>query len=226
MTRFPTVCVDGFWEDPDEIRRIALELPYDNLEDNQGRYPGRRTLRLERIMPELHTKFCDRFFSLFYDYGVTNVRYKVHAGFQLIDPFSDQYNHILNQGWVHKDAEMILGGVIYLNPNPDPECGTSLGYLKEPRQDDPTAKERVLAGDTSQAAMDAYTKSLELNISNFVETVKFSNVYNRMICFDAGVDHKANNMSNNFKDTRLTLVFFVEKIDATSLSPLERMRCF
>ena len=49
--------------------------------------------------------------------------------------------------------------------------------------------------------------------SNFVETIRFSNRYNRMISFDSAVPHRADNFVIN-NEPRLTQIFFVEDIES------------
>jgi hypothetical protein len=55
----------------------------------------------------------------------------------------------------------------------------------------------------------------------FDETINVSNVYNRLISFEAGEYHAAQNYFGQDDESRLILVFFVSKFDAHSL-PLER----
>ena len=44
--RFPTVCYDGFYKDPEKVVDFALSLDYYSTE---GRYPGCRTKCLSTI---------------------------------------------------------------------------------------------------------------------------------------------------------------------------------
>lgn len=38
---FPTVCVDYFYKDPEEVRKLASTVDYEPSPD--GKYPGKRT---------------------------------------------------------------------------------------------------------------------------------------------------------------------------------------
>jgi hypothetical protein len=55
----------------------------------------------------------------------------------------------------------------------------------------------------------------------FDETINVSNVYNRLISFEASEYHAAQNYFGQDDESRLILVFFVSKFNAHSL-PLER----
>ena len=100
----------------------------------------------------------------------------------------------VNEGWVHQDAsadkgDIDLAGLIYLTPDADPNGGTSLMRLK------PEYKHR-LVGQTKpekhfyytgggESQMDYTELSKEITIS--FKTVRFQNIYNRLIIYDAGV---------------------------------------
>ena len=46
--------------------------------------------------------------------------------FQKIKPFSKDKFDSTNKGWVHTDEDALFAGVVYLNPKPDPDSGTSI----------------------------------------------------------------------------------------------------
>ena len=58
--------------------------------------------------------------------------------------------------------------------------------------------------------------------SQFEETIRFGNVYNRMILYDASMWHSAN--SYHTKQPRLLQVFFANLNCDTMGSPIERSR--
>ena len=64
-------------------------------------------------------------------------------------------------------------------------------------------------------------KLKELEKTQFDETINVSNIYNRLISFDADEYHAAQNYFGQDNESRLILVFFVSKFDAHSM-PLER----
>ena len=58
--RFPTLCVDDFYKNPEQIRDFALSLEYSKPE---GIYPGERTKYLHEIDKKLFQQFCEKLFS-------------------------------------------------------------------------------------------------------------------------------------------------------------------
>ena len=128
MINFPTLCVDGFYKDPDAMREYALSLDY-NTDD--GRYPGKRTKPLHTINPPLFDKICLKFFSLFYNYEVEGANWNVKTYFELNDPLSKDENSYFNKGYIHKDDSCILAGIVYLTPIINKNTGTSIFRQKE-----------------------------------------------------------------------------------------------
>ena len=60
------------------------------------------------------------------------------------------------------------------------------------------------------------------NNDKFYETVRFQNIYNRLIIYDAQEYHRANNFDVGDSD-RLTLVFFIGGINSDTPLPKERV---
>ena len=81
---FPSICVDNFYDNPDEVREFALSLDYSETEN--GKYPGKRTKSLDTISNEFFHSFCQRLFSVYYDFQIP-ISWKVSTQFQLIEPF-------------------------------------------------------------------------------------------------------------------------------------------
>lgn len=219
---FPTLCVDNFYSDPDAIREYALKQEFKPSPD--GKWPGKRTDELWRLENPIIDDFCHKFFSLYFDLSKTTCKWKVSSVFQLIEPYDDNGESIKNQGWIHYD-NALLGGIIYLTPNADSETGTSLCELKTngvyDHETPQKAKEQFYLGQDVKN----YNQKIEEHNANFIETVRFSNVYNRMICFDGKVPHKANGFYNNGQP-RLTQVFFLEDFESDSISPIQRHNKF
>lgn len=221
---FPSLCIDNFYENPDEVRNWALSLPYDGIDNTSGKYPGKQTKFLHEISPIFFDIFCKKIFSLFFDVYQTSLEWNVTTAFSLIDPYDDE---ILNTGWVHTDDVAVLGGIIYLTPDAEIDSGTSIGYLNRQIENYMEAQEirkPFYTGQLPKEKLKDYKQQLIENNNAFVETVKFNNVYNRMICFDGQTYHKANSFGKNIP--RLTQVFFVNNISSNSEPPIQRMRNF
>jgi hypothetical protein len=217
MKYFPTICVDNFFENPDKVREFALA---QNYETSSNTYAGVRSDELAVLNRDLFDAFCHKVLTLFNTEDEV-IGLRLSARFQKIPRISTTPE--LNTGWVHDDGENIFAGLVYLNPNPNPESGTSLYMLKEGEEEynkENTLVKRDLYGGTltdEQVAVDAITR----HNNKFIETARFNNVYNRLVCYDASVYHKANSYDND--EDRLTLVFFLQEYEAKSI-PLIRSR--
>ena len=123
---FPTICVDNFFNNPDSVREFALSLDY-NFSNKKG-WPGKRSPALSTVSQTYFHQFCDKLFSLTFDFKKhKNVSWAVETYFQILEP--GMYGEI-NHGWIHQD-HCIYAGIIYLTPDNDLECGTSIYRPKE-----------------------------------------------------------------------------------------------
>jgi hypothetical protein len=221
MINFPTTCIDNFYNDPDAIRRFALSLPYEK--DDEGRWPGKRTKNLHTIDAEFFINFSKKLGSIFYVLEKTDIQFSIETCFQLIDPYSKDQRSPKNIGWIHYDIGVIFAGVIFLTPNIDKTCGTSLyRILPNPILD----KSNVKTNFYSKNLDEDYDHKILIHNSNFEETVKFANIYNRMICFDGKIPHKANNFFSKNFNSRLTQVFFVKNVVGQDSTPIQRQKVF
>ena len=147
--------------------------------------------------------------------------------FQLVESHKHEN---CNKGLIHMDAnskdEVGIAGLIYLTPNANLNSGTSIYKLKEnhnfTKEDGKNIlklKEDLYLNDSVDEKK--WDKMIEKNYSDFDETIRFNNIYNRLICYDTFSWHSA--MSTNAGiDDRLTLVFFIRGIQAP-MYPKERM---
>lgn len=217
MIHFPATCVDNFYSNPDKIREWALSLDYHSA--TNGEWPGKRSDKLHRVDPVFFELFCKKLFSIYFDVERNDINWIVHSQFQLIEPFDQDYNSMKNTGWVHYDDDAVFGGLIYLTPNIDPNCGTSIFKQKEEIPEHLNGK-TVKQSFYKTGNDENYEDTLAKHNSVFDETIKFNNIYNRCISFDGQTAHKANSFHTN--EPRLTQVFFVDKIDITSKWPIAR----
>lgn len=235
MKRFPIACVDGFFDDPDAIREYALSLEYF---PNNGDYPGQRSTTLHRINEPMFESFCSKIFALFYDYDLSPATWKVTTGFHKMDPLDPDPNSWLNKGWIHNDTHQdevrMLAGIVYLNPDIDPELGTSIyepnmeKYLREFGPIAPMAvdskvrlwKDGINEPDKNGMLYEDYVK---IQYSCFHESARFYNRYNRLIMYPPDMWH-AFNSSYSPKESRLTQVFFASNVVSQSDYPIQRLR--
>lgn len=216
MKNIPAICVDDFYSDPDKIREFALSQTY--YPSDIGKFPGSRTAGLQTLDEKFYNSFCQKLFSLFFNLEQTEVRYQVSTAFQLIQPMDLDPNSLKNLGWVHVDDDVIFAGVIFLTPDIDLNCGTSIFKLvDESKLDNSDAKHSFYKDRTDLN----YEERLQMHRSAYVETIRFNNIYNRLICFDAESAHGVNNYYSS-TEPRLTQVFFVEKIETDVFPPIAR----
>ena len=224
MKNFPATCLDNFYDDPQSVREFALGC-FDGDNEcivKEGIYPGRRTKNLHEINKPLFDKFCRKFFSLYYDFGKCEINWVVETSFQLIEPFDVNKDSIKNKGWVHLDDNCVVAGVLFLTPDAELDSGTSLFKLINPSTFDSTNKKELFFKENID---DDYDSSLQKHNSSFVETVRFNNVYNRLISFDGDTYHGVHNFSAG-SEPRLTQVFFIKEIGSNSQTPIKRCNIF
>jgi hypothetical protein len=226
---FPSVCIDNFYQDPTAVRNFALSQTFDGPDNTIGNYPGARSDMIYEINPQFFNNFCNRLLSTFFDLSLcSRFKWNIESYFQLIHPYSDPD---LNKAWVHNDDEAIFGGLIYLDPDADPNTGTSIGEIDfskvDPAQyaDNQEIRKNFYTGQlTSPEDFAEYKRRINLNNDCYTITAEFKNKFNRLVCFDGNQAHKAS-LGNGTKP-RLTQVFFVKALDASSHPPIIRINQF
>jgi hypothetical protein len=199
----PTTVLDNFFDDPYEVRKFALEQEY--FTDPNHTYPGKRSRELNEINRPLFQHVIDRVNAIFY--RASDVQgWSARVQFQIIDKS-------FQTGWIHRDNE-IISGIVYLNPDPDLNSGTTIYKPKFTGASEKMYPQKYLQPEESR---------LENN-EQFVESIVVKNQFNRLIAFDAKEYHSANNyFGENDSNSRLTLVFFIEHL-STRYYPIQRLR--
>ena len=227
MKNFYAVCVDNFFDDPDKIREWGLGL--SKQKDPEGKWPGKRSDQLHEVDDAFNQKLIAKIGLAFYGWESMNkvTWNESDITFQLVKSHKHEN---CNKGLIHMDAnskdEVGIAGLIYLTPNANLNSGTSIYKLKEnhnfTKEDGKSIlklKEDLYLNDSVDEKK--WDKMIEKNYSDFDETIRFNNIYNRLICYDTFSWHSA--MSTNAGvDDRLTLVFFIRGIQS-SMYPIERM---
>lgn len=224
MHSFPLTVLDNFFDDPDEVRRLALAQEYEK--DPAGMWPGLRSRPLHTIHPIFFEQMFTKLFALFYKDPRNEVMWEITALFQKVD---DNYG----SGWIHTDSvytnqtdnrQTVMSGIIYLTPDTPLNSGTSLYRLKKGVLAADITLDRLKQmqynGDLTKEAVE---DARQIYNNQFEETVKVSSVYNRLIAFEANQLHAAQTFFGEGDQSRLTLVFFVNKF-LSGRSPVQRMR--
>lgn len=195
--------LDDFFENPDAVRDFALQQTYTPSDD--GRWPGLRTAPLNTIHPEFFSQFCSRVLSLFYS-NYDSICYA--------DVTFQKMPNGLNEGWIHADTDIITV-IVYLNENSNLSSGTSI-YRNKKINLVASTKHNNIKCDFYKSKCDVETAQNYRNLNNqqFEETIKISNVYNRLLAFDSQEWHGAQSLDANNNEERLTLIGFFNKLDA------------
>jgi len=218
---FPVTVVDDFFSCPHEVRKFALQQEY--FLDAENRWPGKRTKSLHELHPALYNATIGKVFSLFYDLNKLETQWYVDARFQLIDK---EYE----EGWIHRDTEYLATGIIYLS---DQICNSGTTIYRPVDSLNTSIKHN----DKKQKSFSDTTlipefKDFRLeNNKQFRPTITVENEYNRLVLFDGHLYHSANNFyGEEAESNRLTLVFFVQKLNFNTAEnvelPVHRSRTF
>ena len=203
MNNIPALCIDDFYSDPDSVRALALKQEYSF--PSEGTYPGKRTKRLDELDRNFFNQFCNKLLSVFFDLDSESISYEIDTSFQLIPSVDPNPMSPKNMGWVHYDENVIFAGVIFLTPKIDLNCGTSIFKLVDKEKLDLSNAKK----DFYKNGIDSdYDKRIQTHKDAYVETIRFNNVYNRLIAFDSSCAHGVNSYYSD-SDPRLTQVFFL-----------------
>jgi Family of unknown function (DUF6445) len=219
MNLYPVTIVENFYENPEKIRKFALEQKYRfcyEIPNAPYVYPGSRTKDLFDLDAELHAKICKKLVSVFHNAEHDFMGWTISSSFQSV---SDKYN----QGVIHTDHNTIFAGVLYLTPDAPLDSGTSL-YRKN-KKFDQSQYEQALADNDARFRADNIVMDTEYH-KMFDEVVRVNNVYNTLILYEGRHYHSANKFfGKNVKNSRLAQVFFINKIDAQkhSVFPIKRV---
>lgn len=208
----PITIVDGFFDNPDTVRKFALEQEY--FKDSDGQWPGKRSKNIHELSEPLARYIIQRLIAFFYD---DDLEYEVDANiwFQIVD---SKYK----TGWVHNDSS-ILAAVIYLTP--ESTSGTSFYTKSNPVvYHDSTFNNYKRESIISEGSVDSSEQRIKHN-SEYTETVHVKGIYNRAIFFDGIQHHCAHDFFGETNDSsRLTLVVFFKNIFIRNYFPIVRSR--
>lgn len=220
MKLYPHTIINDFYDDPDAIRQYALGQAYQFLTDRpdaQYVYPGARTKDIVDLDQQLHATICKKLISVFHIQEHDLMRWAISTNFQSV---SKQYG----RGVIHTDSNTIFAGVLFLTPDAPLDSGTSLfkhnksftykKYREALRQNDVLFRSGSVAMNTDYHSM-------------FDEVLRVNNVYNSLVIYEGDTFHAANTFfGDTLADSRLTQVFFINKIDANKANsfPLNRLK--
>jgi len=202
---FPIFCIDKFYENPDRVREFALNCEYKSEVKGNEKYSGYRTECISTIDIIFYNKFCEKLLSIFYQ-NLLKTDYRILTYFCIHPLRNTEIKSSENRGRIHTDHKSLIGGVIYLNPNPYINSGTSIYKLL--KQDEHVPGAEIIIQ--------------KITTSRYIETASFKNVYNRLVGFDGKIIH---GISNTYmpNDMRLSQVFFLNYLNDSKPPPLQRV---
>lgn len=231
FTHFPITVIDEFLDDPQYVLDVYRSLKFN--EDPLKRYPGKRTENLAECAPYVHHMVCKKLFSLWYkkDMHDRAFTYAVHSFFQESFVYHENPLHIANSGWQHTDGREYIGaGVIYLTPNAYADSGTSFYELK--KIDPLLFEEKYKQYDTvklewyrnsGKISLEEYVKVKQESEELYEKTLEVKNKFNRLVCFGSQF-HKENGFYGNGSNPRVTLLFFIQDLEALESPNMRLLR--
>ena len=233
---FPSLCFNDFYKDPDMVRDFALSL--DGYSNKYGAHPGLSCSMLAEYDSDFYRQSVDKFMSLFDEWGGAGASFNCSTFFQKIHRYSSDPSDPVNQGWIHHDGNVDIAGVVYLDPKPVSDNGTSFYEQKVGNAVSslPASVERILNGDNFRFNnvldgdtpeyerimgtsdnnfckiddIDWYRENIVKNNEQFELTMEVKNSYNRCIAYSGQQLHSQSNYwMPNEDDFRLAQVFFV-----------------
>ena len=210
MRNIPNVLVmDDFYVAPEEVRELALSLTYSRpLRSN---YPGERTQDLSVCAPEFYAMWREKFMDIFG--GCHDGDWQFSTQFQRIPTVTDDPE--ANEGWIHSDPAEDVGAVIYLNPHPDPDAGTS--FMRPVPGTNPHTNSHLYYrndyyGGRNNITTEEFVRAKAMNNSKYVNDTVVCNQFNRLVAFNCKKPHKQTTFGNPTDPYRLTQVFFARKL--------------
>jgi FkbM family methyltransferase len=181
--------IDNFYENPDEVRKFALEQEY--VEGGFGRgFIGRRTEQ-QFLFPGLKERFEEimgRRITEWESHGM-------NGRFQIAWSGEPLVYHCDSQKW---------GGMLYLTPDAPYQCGTTMYAHKQTRA-------RTYYDEGWDAAWKNVPGDCHLDGTPFEPVDVLGNVYNRLVIFDASCIHSASQYFGTImENSRLWQMFFFD----------------
>ena len=192
----PTTVQDNFFDRPDELVRLADSLEFTPAEEQQ--YPGARSAPFSVIDRDLDRYIGQRILRSWFHAGefsrTTDLNWVADIRFQIVEPAHEEQYHLKNRGWAHYDSSIKFGGIIYLNPDPEPGTGTDILQTKN-QFNEHNAKAASAPGEIEKleilnANIDAEKISIDIIIKdqNLNETIKQIEIFQNLGKFQEFTD--------------------------------------
>jgi|DEB0MinimDraft_6_1074348.scaffolds.fasta_scaffold27354_3 hypothetical protein len=199
--KWPTLCIDGFFEDPDSVIKWANTLEYKKT---KGLYPGERTDFINKLDLNFFKRSTKKIVGALYPGEIQNpgIFWQAEQHFQKINT----KEHKL-PGFVHQDLFAEFTAIVYLTD--EEEAGTSIyKRINEPNPDYDDIKKQ---GYSTLKYTKEFKKELKRNRDNHQKVLQFAARKNRLVLFDSAQHHGVDHFGSKVKE-RLTLITFFTHI--------------
>ena len=220
---YPTLIIDNFFNDPDEVRNIGFSL---DKEEINNAYPGERSKPLHIVNPSFFNWSTNKILSAVFNHQPEDLKltFDAYQSFQFI-----KSNPKEGHGWVHNDNDYEFTAMVYLSKHKN--CGTSLYKRKEgsfPFQRDSHINnnniKKIYYGSNKKYD-EKYFKARDEQNEGFERTVKVESLYNRLLIFDSFQYHGVENFYDpKIKEDRMTLITFFNNIHGAKRLPIPNTR--
>jgi hypothetical protein len=180
------IIYDGFYENPERIREMALKLPFWVM----GQFPG---LRTEAVEGDLFYHLRDH---------LQNIMGKKISQWEGGYNSAFQYSLSEDASWIHHDNNNGWAAVVYLNPEAPKSAGTC--FYKHKRTG-------IIKHQENQINFNDYVQDME----DWEEIERVDNVFNRAIIYRGNYYHRSapEKFGINKWNGRLFQTFFFDTED-------------
>tara|TARA_B100001113_G_scaffold295420_1_gene252628 strand:+ start:274 stop:927 length:654 start_codon:yes stop_codon:yes gene_type:complete len=201
---YPTMIVDNFFDNPDEVSDYANTLQFNDTEY----IVGKRTDFLHNINRNLYEYTVHKILTILYPYDTIGIKYQADSYFQK-SSIDSRYD-----SWIHTDKCEITA-MIYLTKGISE--GTNLYKRKSewlPTVNNTNGKFKHESFKNKKFDKEYEDLKLKTN-SDFDLTTNIKGLYNRLALFD-GSNYHAMEQKNN-DDERLIMIFFIYDLQGKNL---------
>jgi hypothetical protein len=186
-----SICVDNFYNDVDEVRKMALSMDFGV----RGNYPGQRTVPVKNESVKNLINNIIRPYA-----GEITMWESEYTG-------AFQYTTQRDRSWVHADQTTTWAGVLYLTPDAPLTGGTGLFRHKETGLE---MAARTPTGEYDDAVMSEIYKDSQ-DMTKWEMTDFVGNKYNRLILYRGDNFHTSlDYFGRDINDGRLFQTFFFD----------------
>jgi len=187
---------DGFYPDPDSVRKLALESTYPYVSN----YPGKRA---DGPSDELYDYAKSKLESLLGTKITTWEKFKGNPTTD-IRSMNGCFQRCFEgtNSWIHHDY-MQYAAVVYLSPNIDPNAGTGIFRHKQ------TGIDQWIPSDPNTELNRHFSVNLMKDWECIFES---KNYYNRVVIYPGSMYHCSmiSGVGDTIENSRLTQVFFFD----------------